>query len=96
MTDANVTAPVDPNARFCVMDFSIKTRRVRIYLLNPGDCFQGFGGSSSGLVVRKTASLIVRDVDNWGCEDTEYDINKADVWGRILNAYRGSLEEAGK
>lgn len=58
-----------------------------IYFLNPGQGFHGFGGSSSGLVARKTASMIVRRCSNasdWS--DVEYDINgeKARaVWAHV-------------
>ena len=96
MTDANVTAPVDPNERFLIMDFTVGASRKRVYLLNPGDHFDRFGGSSRGLVVRKTASLIVSE-NQGGCRyDSEDDVNKKDVWARILHAYRASLAEASK
>lgn len=86
-----VDVPVDINAHHCIMDFKRGSERVRVYLLNPGDHFHYFGGSSRGLVVRKTASLIV-SVNQYGSRtDTEYDLNKQDVWERILRAYRASL-----
>jgi hypothetical protein len=81
----------DLNAKYRVMEFKVAGSRKAVYLLNPGDHFQRFGGSSCGLVVRKTASLIVSEWQGGCRHDTEYDINKPDVWARILNAYRGSL-----
>src|SRR5262245_57715897 len=89
---SGVPAPdEDVNAKYRIMDFKVRGERKRVYLLNPGDHFQYFGGSSRGLVVRKTASLIVSEKQGGCRSDTEYDINKPDVWARILNAYRGSL-----
>jgi hypothetical protein len=77
------------------MDFRIAGERRRVYLLNPGDHFERFGGSSRGLVVRKTASLIVSESQGGCRSDVEYDINKADVWERILFAYYVSKKVPG-
>lgn len=74
------------NARFLIADFTVGADRTRIYLLNPGDVFVRFGGSSHGLTVRKTASLIVREEDAGGVHDTEYDIADREVWDRIFRA----------
>jgi hypothetical protein len=98
MTDVTSGAPApvddDPNARFRIMDFKVGGERKRVYLLNPGDHFVRFGGSSHPLVVRKTASLIVSECQG-GCRyDSEEDVNKQAVWARILHAYRASLEVA--
>lgn len=57
-----------------------------IYLLNPGNCFAGFGGSSAGLLVRKTASLIVRNTAGGMCNDTEYSVNDKRIWNAIFRA----------
>jgi hypothetical protein len=58
-----------------------------IHMLNPGEHFPGFGGSRSGLVVGKTASMILREKSSWGIRDVEYDIHDQTVWewiaGRI-------------
>jgi hypothetical protein len=56
------------------------TKRVTAYILGPGQMFPGFGGSSSGLLVGKTASLIIRRVGAWGSQDSEYDVNDAGAW----------------
>lgn len=74
------------NEKFLIADFTIGDARKQVYMLNPGDHFAGFGGSSSGLSVRKTASLIVRETSQGVTADTEYDINKRDVWNRIFRA----------
>jgi len=76
---------MDANQKFKIGEFKKGSEVKRIYLLNPGDCFQGFGGSKSGLVAKKTASLIVRESGPYGTEDVEYDINKANVWKSIFN-----------
>lgn len=64
-----------------------------IYLLNPGEWFPGFGGSSRGLVVRKTASLIVRDKGPWGTRDHELNLADPDEWAFIASRIAcGSLK----
>ena len=55
--------------------------RLEVSLLNPGECFPRFGGSSQGLVAHKTGSLITRWVDEAsGYKDTEYDIHDPRPW----------------
>lgn len=49
--------------------------RTDIYLLDPGQCFDRFGGSRHGLVVRKTGSLVVSHTDSFGQQDTEHALN---------------------
>lgn len=56
-----------------VMQDKPGTTRVELYLLNPGDHFPEFGGSRHSLVVKKTASLVVRERSPWSTRDTEYD-----------------------
>lgn len=59
-----------------------------IYMLNPGEGFAGFGGSRGGIVVGKTASLIVRNRQGGQISDIEYDIYDAGVWAwiaRLIN-----------
>lgn len=86
-----VDVPVDINEPHRIMDFCQGAERVRVYLLNPGDHFHYFGGSSRGLVVRKTASLIV-STNQYGCRsDVEYNVGDKATWERILRAYRASL-----
>lgn len=75
----------DPNAKYLVADFTLNGTRTQVYLLNAGDWFPGFGGSRSGLVAVKTASLIVRQTGNMGLTDTEYTVNDQKVWNRIFN-----------
>ena len=87
MTDVATAAPVDANERFCIMDFRIGGERRRVYLLNPGDHFERFGGSSRGLVVRKTASLIVSETQGGCRSDMEFNLADKEAWERILYAY---------
>lgn len=56
---------------------------MEVYLLNPGECFPRFGGSSSGLVVNKTASIITRTYQSGSFMDTEYDIKDREFWGYL-------------
>lgn len=61
---------------------------VEIHMLNPGQLFDKFGGSRSGLVVGKTASLITRRISAMGIVDRELDIYDADIWewlARLIN-----------
>lgn len=81
----------DPNNRFVIMDFTTGDNRYRVYLLNPGDHFDRFGGSSAGLAVRKTASLIVSESGPGGRYDSEHKINAINTWESIFRAYRRSL-----
>jgi hypothetical protein len=70
-----------------IMDFRIGGEHVQVFILHPGDVFPYFGGSRSGLMVGKTPSLIVRNMQH-GCQtDTEYDTSDHDAWTRILKAY---------
>jgi len=54
--------------------------KYEIHLLNPGEVFPGFGGSRHGLLVKKTASLIVRRTTSYDLKDTEYDLRDESVW----------------
>lgn len=55
--------------------------RLELSLINPGECFQGFGGSSQGLVAHLTGSLITRWVSaDSGFNDTEYHIHDPRPW----------------
>jgi hypothetical protein len=86
MTDE--TKSVDPNEKFKIMGFRQGGTTIRVYLLNPGEVFQGFGGSRHGLQVNKTASLIVSEVDHER-RDVEYDLRGKDgTWEKILTRYR--------
>lgn len=56
---------------------------VEVYLLNVGETFEGFGGSSRGLCVRKTASLITRVKRAMGTDDVEWDLASEKAWAWI-------------
>jgi hypothetical protein len=75
----------NPNQQHLIAVFRGNDReRAEVYLLNPGDAFQGFGGSRQAHVVRKTASLIVRAVSPWGMKDTEYNLADKRQWETIF------------
>lgn len=59
------------------------THRRELYILQPGQRFEGFGGSRAGLLVTKTASLIIRDIDACGTRDLEVNVNDAHAWFAI-------------
>jgi len=61
--------------------------KTQVYLLNPGERFLGFGGSSTGLVAQKTASLITRHIQFDVIQDTEYHINSGkgrEIWKHLI------------
>lgn len=70
---------------------------VEVHMLNPGEHFERFGGSSRGLtVVGKTASLITRTKSPGGTEDVERDVYDPKFWewmSRMING-RGEFEAA--
>lgn len=71
----------DPNARFLIRRFETGESVVSFYILSPGETFAGFGGSSGGLSVRKTASLITRHETSHGTiDDGEYDVTSTLAW----------------
>jgi hypothetical protein len=53
---------------------------VEYHVLKPGEHFPKFGGSSKGLVVGKTPSLITREKGPWGWKDTERDVHDPKGW----------------
>jgi hypothetical protein len=59
------------------------THRRELYILQPGQKFEGFGGSRAGLLVKGTASLIVRDYHGGSRQDYEKNVNDADAWRAI-------------
>lgn len=81
---------MDSNDAFLIHTLKTNNEVIKLYLLNPGDWFAGFGGSRAGLVVRKTASLIVRREGPMGTYDTECDINNKQVWQSIFNHVKES------
>lgn len=54
--------------------------KYEVYTMNPGDTFPNFGGRTSGLVARKTGSIVIRERSSVGLRDTEYDLHDASVW----------------
>lgn len=78
---------MDSNDKYLITRFERgekEKQTMSVYLLNPGDLFAGFGGSRHGLLVRKTASLVVRVEGIGGVHDTEYDIHDKRAWAMIL------------
>lgn len=65
---------------------------VEVHLLNPGGFFPDFGGSRHGLVVGKTASLVLRRRSRMGVVDEERDIHDAAFWGFMGAMLSGSGE----
>lgn len=62
-----------------------------IHMLNPGETFERFGGSSQGLTVRKTASIITRSRSTGGgVEDVERDITQPAFWKWIAERINGT------
>jgi hypothetical protein len=65
-----------------------------IHMLNPGEHYPDFGGSRSGLVVGKTASLVLSRRGIMGIHDTELDIYDKNVWAwiaRLINDNGGAV-----
>lgn len=58
-----------------------------IHLLNPKEHMAGFGGSRSGLVVGKTASIVLRTRQKKGgmVKDMELDITDKNFWSLIAS-----------
>jgi len=86
--------PVLPhNDQFKVLEYTTPADaecskvKVQVYILNPGDVFEGFGGSRHGLAVRKTASLIIRTTAVWGQRDVEYNVNDKEAWKAIQEGH---------
>lgn len=66
---------------------------VEVHLLNPGAFFPGFGGSRHGLVVGKTASLVLRQQGRAGItHDDERDITDPAFW-RMIAAMLGGTSD---
>lgn len=65
-----------------------------IHMLNKGEVFPGFGGSSKGLIAIKTASMVLRqNLENGGMRtDIEFDIHDSNAWAmlaKMINATDG-------
>jgi hypothetical protein len=83
----------DPNAKYRIATFTVENTTIRVYLLNPGEAFERFGGLQRSLPVTKTASLIVSTSDHRGRKDMEYDLRGQsgdDMWGWIFDICRQS------
>lgn len=90
VASAEANRDTDPNAALRIFAIQLGEKgtesytRVRVYLLNPGETFARFGGSSRGLTARKTASLIVSTLQGGSVRDVEYDLRGGtkhpDVW----------------
>src|SRR4051794_3071988 len=65
------------------------TETIEVHMLNPGEVFPGFGGSCTGLLVGKTASLVTRHISRMGTVDRELDILNLGFWKWIAGVMRG-------
>jgi hypothetical protein len=74
----------DLNEKHRIATISIENTKVDVFLLNPGSAFEGFGGSSSALPVRKTASLITRTRTVHGWSDREYNLADRQAWAWLF------------
>lgn len=77
---------MDSNQQFLIADFTVGDSRKLVYLLKPGDLFERFGGSRHGLLVRKTPSLIVSEIQQGCRNDSEFPQNDRGAWDRIFRA----------
>lgn len=83
----------DVNDDYKVIQFERGGSIIRVYILKPGQVFKRFGGSSSGLLVRKTPSLIVTQSGISGRVDIEYDVHDLRVWKGIFSSIMSSMAE---
>ena len=63
-----------------VLDITTKAAKYEVHMLNPGESFAGFGGSRHALLVKKTASCVIRERSSMGLRDTEYGITSRHLW----------------
>jgi hypothetical protein len=54
--------------------------KVNLYMLNPGDHFANFGGSRTGYLCGKTATLIMQECSPMTTHDVACDIFEPSVW----------------
>lgn len=66
--------------------------RIEVHVLNPRESMPGFGGSRSGLLVGKTASIVTRTIQNGMQTDVERDIHDTFFWKYIVDAINGEFE----
>ncbi len=83
-TKATPAVLEDHNKKYEIASWEHEGETTTIYLLNPGDWFDRFGGSRHALPVKKTASLIVRRQSPMGLEDVEHNINDRKLWDNIF------------
>jgi len=75
-----------------VITLKAANTQVDIFMLNVGEHLTPFGGSKSGLVVRNTASMIVRtEYADGSVTDVEHDIYSPKVWAFVARAINGGL-----
>lgn len=79
-----------------VLTLKIGPSILEVYMLNPGQRFDGFGGSRGGLTVSKTASLIVRTSHGpmSMIRDTELDITDDWFWQTIAKCINAGEPDA--
>lgn len=80
------------NEQYKIAEFVAFGKTTRVYILQPGQCFERFGGSSAGLVVRKTPSLIVQQDDQFGRNDIEFDVHDKKAWNIIFEHHKQSCQ----
>lgn len=104
MPTLNGSTTVDPVAKYLILSYDIAVPRddgeigsyivkTRVYIVPAHGSFPGFGGSSGGLVVGKTPSLIMRLIAPYGTRDIEYDITDKSAWGAINAGLRQAAAE---
>ena len=75
-----------------LLTLRIKETRTELWYCPPESSFPGFGGSSTGLLVGKTPSLVTRRISPEGQFDVEWDVYHAHIWETITKAINGDLE----
>lgn len=95
--------PVEHNEKFKVLSYECRDEeggsgksRYAIYLLNPGEWFENFGGSKHGLQVTKTASMVARQNFSGIQRDTEYNLADKDAWRYVHIGLTYNLVAAAK
>lgn len=75
-----------------VLTLKLEGSTLEVHMLNPGQHFEGFGGSSRGLTVGKTASIVTRLHDVSGVTDTERNLDDGFLWGFIAKCISGEIK----
>lgn len=89
---AQVEKPANHNDQFRVLSYKLDGTKVEVYILKPGDWFEGFGGSRHALQVSKTHSLILRTTGPC-LRDVEYDVHNKEAWAAIFEGYALSMKD---